>query len=302
MHSGLLPRSLLVWLRFGACVATDCARQAKKYTPGCPMALRFAFFRPTWLVRTLPGRPRDAPGLNFRGPNDSFFDVCRFGCARFPTTSRPLRNTAWAHEFQASGLLRSSRHRAKTRFERCSGKGSRWQRVRQGPGSIPREPTQRLRLPTWRPEQPTRRPRRPTWRPRRPNLALRGRSKRVPVRPRAIPERPSRPRSKFHRFFVDFSSIFDRVFDEFHSLRTAFGLCLALLPCSADSVRPTKRTKKKRAAIAFVLRLAAQACLYDFHDQTHNFRANVLHGAPRQVHLVTRYLDTWLWLLLWLWL
>ena len=156
------------------------------------MALGFAFFRPTWLVRTLPGRPRDAPGLNFRGPNDSFFDVCRFGCARFPTTSRPLRNTVWAHEFQASGLSRSSQHRAKTRFERCSGKGcnSRWQRARQGPGSIPRGPTRRLRLPTWRPEQPT-------WWPRRPNLAFRGRSKRVPVRPRAGPERPNRPRSKF---------------------------------------------------------------------------------------------------------
>ena len=179
------------------------------------MALGFAFFRPTWLVRTLPGRPRDAPGLNFRGPNDSFFDVCRFGCARFPTTSRPLRNTAWAHEFQASGLLRSSQHRAKTRFERCSGKGSRWQCARQGPGSIPREPTQRLRLPIWRPEQPTRRPRRPTWRPRQPNLAIRRRFQRVPVRPRAIPERPKRPRSKFRRFFVDFPSIFRRFSIEF---------------------------------------------------------------------------------------
>ena len=189
----------------GLCFAPSCAllaRLAKKNALGSPIALGFAFFRPTWLVRTLPGQPRDAPGLNFRGPNDSFFDICRFGCARFPTTSRPLRNTAWAHEFQASGLLRSSQHRAKTRFERCSGKGSRWQCARQGPGSIPREPTQRLRLPIWRPEQPTRRPRRPTWRPRRPNLAMRGRSKRVPVRPPAGPERQNRPRSKFHQFFV----------------------------------------------------------------------------------------------------
>ena len=184
------------------------------------MALRFAFFRPTWLVRTLPQRPRDAPGLNFRGPNDSFFDVCRFGCARFPTTSRPLRNTAWAHEFQASGLSRSSQHRAKTRFERCSGKGSRWQRVRPGPGNIPRGPTQRSRLPTWRPEHPTRRPRRPTWRPRRPNLAFQGRSKRVPVRPRTVPERPNRPRSKFHRLFVDFRSSFRRISLIAYGLRT----------------------------------------------------------------------------------
>ena len=43
LNSGLLPRSLLVWLRFGPCVATDCARLAKKYTPGCPMALWLRF-------------------------------------------------------------------------------------------------------------------------------------------------------------------------------------------------------------------------------------------------------------------
>ena len=208
LASGVLPRSLLVGLRFGPCVATDCARLAKKYTPGCPMALGFAFFRPTWLVRTLPGRPGDAPGLNFRGQNDGFFGVCRFGCARFPTTSRPLRNTAWAHEFQASGLSRSSQHRAKTCFERCSGKGLHWQRARQRPSSSPREPTWRLRRPTWRPGPPTWRPRRRTWWPRRPNLAFRGRSKRGPERPRVGRERPNYPRSKFCRYFVVFLSIF----------------------------------------------------------------------------------------------
>ena len=184
------------------------ARLAKKNALGSPIALGYAFFRPTWLVRTLPGRPGDAPGLNFRGPNDSFFDVCRFGCARFPTTSRPLRNTAWAHEFQASGLSRSSQHRAKTCFERCSGKGLHWQRARQRPSSSPREPTWRLRRPTWRPGPPTWRPRRRTWWPRRPNLAFRGRSKRGPERPRVGRERPKYPRSKFCRYFVDFRSTF----------------------------------------------------------------------------------------------
>ena len=43
LDSGVLPRSLLVWLRFGPRVATDCARLAKKYTPGCPMALWLRF-------------------------------------------------------------------------------------------------------------------------------------------------------------------------------------------------------------------------------------------------------------------
>ena len=113
----------------------------------------------------------------------------------------------------------------------------RWQRDRQGPGSNPRGPTWRSRLLTWRPEPPPRRPRRPTWRPRRPNLAFRGRSKRVPVPTRAGPECPSRPKSKFHRFFIDFRLIF-------RSLCTAFGLCQALLLCSADSVRLTKRRRK----------------------------------------------------------
>ena len=43
LDSGVLPRSLLVWLRFGPRVATDCARLAKQYTPGCPMALWLRF-------------------------------------------------------------------------------------------------------------------------------------------------------------------------------------------------------------------------------------------------------------------
>ena len=194
-------------LRFASSCALF-APLAKKQSLGSPIALGFAFFRPTWFVRMLPGRPGDAPGFNFRGQNDGFFDVCRFGCARFPTTSRLLRNTAWAHEFQASGLSRSSQHRAKTCFERCSGKGLHWQRARQRPSSSPREPTWRLRRPTWRPGPPTWRPRRRTWWPRRPNLAFRGRSKRGPERPRVGRERPNYPRSKFCRYFVVFLSIF----------------------------------------------------------------------------------------------
>ena len=137
-------------------------------------------------------------------------------------------------------MLRGSQHWAKTRFERCSEKGWRWQRDRLGPGSNPRGPTWRSRLPTWRPEHPTRRPRRPIWRPRQPNLALRGHSKRVPVRPRAGPG----AQTAQNRNFIDFSSIFDRFFNDFRSLRAAFGLCQALLLCSADSVRLTKRRRK----------------------------------------------------------
>ena len=96
------------------------ARLAKKNALGSPVAPWFAVFRSTWLVRALPGRSRDALGLGFRGRNDSFFDVFCFGSARCCMTSRPLRNTAWAHEFQASGFLQSSQHQAKARFERCS--------------------------------------------------------------------------------------------------------------------------------------------------------------------------------------
>ena len=63
------------------------ARQAKKNAIGSPIALQLAFFRPTWLVRALSGRSRDAPGLDFQGRNDGFLDVCRLGYARFCTTS-----------------------------------------------------------------------------------------------------------------------------------------------------------------------------------------------------------------------
>ena len=63
------------------------ARQEKKNAIGSPIALQLAFFRPTWLVRALSGRSRHAPGLNFRGRNEGFLDVCAFGYARFCTTS-----------------------------------------------------------------------------------------------------------------------------------------------------------------------------------------------------------------------
>ena len=63
------------------------ARQAKKKVIGSPIALWLAFFRPTWLVRALSGRSRHAPGLDFRGRNEDFLDVCAFGYARFRTTS-----------------------------------------------------------------------------------------------------------------------------------------------------------------------------------------------------------------------
>ena len=58
MNSGVSPRSLLVGLRFGPCVATDCARLAKKYTPGCPMALWLRFSARLGSS----GRSRDALG------------------------------------------------------------------------------------------------------------------------------------------------------------------------------------------------------------------------------------------------
>ena len=128
----LLSRS---WAVFFGLLARLVARQACSGALGCPIAIRIAFFRSTWLVRVLSGRPRDAPGLDFRRRNDTCFDVCRFVCARFGITLRPLRNTAWAHEISASGFVRKSHHRAKTRFERCSQTGSRWQRIRRAPGS-----------------------------------------------------------------------------------------------------------------------------------------------------------------------
>ena len=63
------------------------ARQAKMNAIGNPIALRLAFFRPTWLVGALSGRSRHAPGLDFRGRNEGFLDVCGFGYARFCKTS-----------------------------------------------------------------------------------------------------------------------------------------------------------------------------------------------------------------------
>ena len=135
----------------------------------------------------------------------------------------------------------------KTRFERCSEKVRAGNAVEKGPEATQESQLGARDCQLGAPEPPTRRPRRPTWRPRRPNLAFRGRSKRVPVPPRAGPECPSRPKSKFHRFFIDFRLIFQ-------SLCTAFGLCQALLLCSADSVRLTKRRRKThgyRSRLAF---------------------------------------------------
>ena len=73
----------------------------------------------------------------------------------------------------------------------------------------------------------------PTWR-----------SEAVPNASRCVPEPAPSAQTGQDRNFADFSLISDRFFDDFHSLRTAFGLCQALLLCSADSVRPTKRKKK----------------------------------------------------------
>ena len=65
---------------------------------------RVRVFPPDLARPDAPRTPGGRSGAQFSNQNDGFFDVCRFGCARFPTTSRPLRNIAWAHEFQASGL------------------------------------------------------------------------------------------------------------------------------------------------------------------------------------------------------
>ena len=85
-----------------------------------------------------PGTPPRRSGAQFSRPKRRFLRCFLLQPSTFPLTSRPLRNTAWAHEIQASGFSRSSQHRAKTRFESCSEKGSQWQGVRQGPRSNPR--------------------------------------------------------------------------------------------------------------------------------------------------------------------
>ena len=78
---------------------------------------------------------------------------------------------------------------------------------------------------------------------------------------------------RFRRFSIDFSTIFT------HCVRLSD--CVKRFFFARLTTFDRQNEKKKRAAIAFVLRLAARACPYEFHDQTHNLRANVLHAAPR---------------------
>ena len=148
-------------------------RPAVRWRSGCVFPLDLA--RPG-APETLSGRS----GARFSKPERRFLRHSSLRICTLRSTFKPLRNTAWAHEFRASGFSHSSPHRVKTRFERCSERSFRWQRARQGLGSYPSGPTWHSRQPTWHPEPPTRRPNHPTCPPRRPNLASQGRSKRVP--------------------------------------------------------------------------------------------------------------------------
>ena len=127
-------------------------------------------------------------------------------------------------------------------------------------------------------------PRTANWAAKTANLAAKMAQLGVPrpfqMRPGASPSRPRAPKapkieisSIFRRFSIDFSRIFP------HCVQLSG--CVKRFFFARLTAFDQQNAKKKRAAIAFVLRFAARACPYDMHDPTHNLQANVLHAAPR---------------------
>ena len=183
-------------------------RLAKKNAIGSPIALRCAFFCPTWLVRALPGRSRDAPRIDFRGRNYGFFDVCCFRDARSFATPDPHETLRGRTNFKLRAFcncLHIERKLASSaaRKEVCAGNALDERPEATQEGSLGARDGQLGALncqlggqdgelggragPTWRPE------------------AVLDTSLSVPE---SATSGRNRPRSKFHQIFSDFRSIF----------------------------------------------------------------------------------------------
>ena len=222
-----LLRALLARAAFGSALRHARSTGKKKCARQSDCA-RVRVFSPDLARPDAPGTPRGRSGAQFSRPKRQFLRRLSLWVCTLPHDLPTLTKHCVGARISSFGLVAIVPTSGENSLRRLLGEGFALAMRSTWPGSIPREPTQRLRLPIWRPEQPTRRPRRPTWRPRQPNLAIRRRFQRVPVRPRAIPERPQRPRWKFRRFFVDFSSIFRRFSIEFS---TNFTHCVRPSDC-----------------------------------------------------------------------